>query len=81
MLVSDGAYMMDDEDLEDGGHLTSSHHFLTPAYDVKMEPSALDMDGGDSLSQGGYDSSDREAILDDVIMAPKHSDTSSSSED
>ncbi len=25
------------------------------------------MDGGDSLSQGGYDSSDREAILDDVI--------------
>ncbi|XP_039510570.1 chromodomain-helicase-DNA-binding protein 8 isoform X1 [Pimephales promelas] len=80
-LVSDGAYMMDDEDLEDGGHLTSSHHFLTPAYDVKMEPSALDMDGGDSLSQGGYDSSDREAILDDVIMAPKNSDSSSSSED
>ncbi len=39
------------------------------------------MDGGDSLSQGGYDSSDREAILDDVIMAPKNSDTSSSSED
>ncbi|ROL55185.1 Chromodomain-helicase-DNA-binding protein 8 [Anabarilius grahami] len=80
-LVSDGAYMMDDEELEDGGHLTSSHHFLTPAYDVKMEPSALDMDGGDSLSQGGYDSSDREAILDDVIMAPKNSDSSSSSED
>ncbi|KTF78871.1 hypothetical protein cypCar_00020442 [Cyprinus carpio] len=80
-LVSDGAYMMDDEDLEDGSHLTSSHHFLTPAYDVKMEPSALDMDGGDSLSQGGYDSSDREAILDDVIMAPKNSDSSSSSED
>uniref|UniRef100_A0A673LFX0 Chromodomain-helicase-DNA-binding protein 8-like n=1 Tax=Sinocyclocheilus rhinocerous TaxID=307959 RepID=A0A673LFX0_9TELE len=80
-LVSDGAYMMDDEDLEDGSHLTSSHHFLTPAYDVKIEPSALDMDGGDSLSQGGYDSSDREAILDDVIMAPKNSDSSSSSED
>lgn len=80
-LVSDGAYMMDDEDLEDGSHLTSSHHFLTPAYDVKMEPSTLDMDGGDSLSQGGYDSSDREAILDDVIMAPKNSDSSSSSED
>uniref|UniRef100_A0A672R4A9 Chromodomain-helicase-DNA-binding protein 8 n=1 Tax=Sinocyclocheilus grahami TaxID=75366 RepID=A0A672R4A9_SINGR len=80
-LVSDGAYMMDDEDLEDGSHLTSSHHFLTPTYDVKMEPSALDLDGGDSLSQGGYDSSDREAILDDVIMAPKNSDSSSSSED
>uniref|UniRef100_A0A671S3A2 Chromodomain-helicase-DNA-binding protein 8-like n=1 Tax=Sinocyclocheilus anshuiensis TaxID=1608454 RepID=A0A671S3A2_9TELE len=80
-LVSDGAYMMDDEDLEDGSHLTSSHHFLTPAYDVKIEPSTLDMDGGDSLSQGGYDSSDREAILDDVIMAPKNSDSSSSSED
>ncbi|KAA0719516.1 Chromodomain-helicase-DNA-binding protein 8 [Triplophysa tibetana] len=80
-LVSDGAYMMDDEDLEDSGHLASSHHFLTPAYDVKMEPSALDMDGGDSLSQGGYESSDREAILDDVIMAPKNSDSSSSSED
>nr|XP_055057519.1 chromodomain-helicase-DNA-binding protein 8 isoform X1 [Misgurnus anguillicaudatus] len=80
-LVSDGAYMMDDEDLEDDGHLASSHHFLTPAYDVKMEPSALDMDEGDSLSQGGYDSSDREAILDDVIMAPKNSDSSSSSED
>uniref|UniRef100_A0A8C1SRI0 Chromodomain-helicase-DNA-binding protein 8 n=1 Tax=Cyprinus carpio TaxID=7962 RepID=A0A8C1SRI0_CYPCA len=80
-LVSDGAYMMDDEDLEDGSHLTSSHHFLTPAYDVKIEPSALDMDGDDSLSQGGYDSSDREAILDDVIMAPKNSDSSSSSED
>uniref|UniRef100_A0A672KZZ6 Chromodomain-helicase-DNA-binding protein 8 n=1 Tax=Sinocyclocheilus grahami TaxID=75366 RepID=A0A672KZZ6_SINGR len=79
-LVSDGAYMMDDEDLEDGSHLTSSHHFLTPAYDVKIEPSTLDMDGGDSLSQGGYDSSDREAILDDVIMAPKNSDSSSSSE-
>ncbi|XP_059419344.1 chromodomain-helicase-DNA-binding protein 8-like isoform X1 [Carassius carassius] len=80
-LVSDGAYMMDDEDLEDSSHLTSSHHFLTPAYDVKIEPSALDMDGGNSLSQGGYDSSDREAILDDVIMAPKNSDSSSSSED
>ncbi|TRY56235.1 hypothetical protein DNTS_028552 [Danionella cerebrum] len=80
MLVSDGAYMMDDEDLEDGGHL-SSHHFLTPAYDVKMDPSALDLDGGDSLSQGGYDSSDREAILDDVIMTQKNSDSSSSSED
>ncbi|XP_051555983.1 chromodomain-helicase-DNA-binding protein 8 isoform X3 [Myxocyprinus asiaticus] len=80
MLVSDGAYMMD-EDLEDGGHLTSSHHFLTSTYDVKMEPSALDLDEGDSLSQGGYDSSDREAILDDVIMAPKNSDSSLSSED
>ncbi|XP_017572567.1 chromodomain-helicase-DNA-binding protein 8 isoform X2 [Pygocentrus nattereri] len=79
-LVSDGAYMMDDEDL-DAGDLTSSHHFLTPAYDVKMEAGSLDMDGGDGLSQGGYDSSDREAILDDVIMAPKNSDSSSSSED
>ncbi|XP_072544368.1 chromodomain-helicase-DNA-binding protein 8 [Salminus brasiliensis] len=79
-LVSDGAYMMDDEDL-DGGDLTSSHHFLTTAYDVKMEAGSLDIDGGDGLSQGGYDSSDREAILDDVIMAPKNSDSSSSSED
>lgn len=71
--------MMDDEDL-DGSSITS-HHFLTPAYDVKMEAGSLDMDGGDGLSQGGYDSSDREAILDDVIMAPKNSDSSSSSED
>ncbi|XP_078143635.1 chromodomain-helicase-DNA-binding protein 8 isoform X2 [Centroberyx gerrardi] len=68
-LVSDGAYMMDEEDLE------SSHHFLTsPDFDVKME-------GGDSLSQGGYDSSDQEALLDDVIIAQKDSDSSSSSED
>ncbi|XP_030629653.1 chromodomain-helicase-DNA-binding protein 8 [Chanos chanos] len=80
-LVSDGAYMMEDEDLEDGSDLTSSHHFLTPTFDVKMEAGALEMDGGDSLSQGGYESSDQEAILDDVIMAPKTSDTSSSSED
>ncbi|XP_076828846.1 LOW QUALITY PROTEIN: chromodomain-helicase-DNA-binding protein 8 [Brachyhypopomus gauderio] len=79
-LVSDGAYMMDDEDL-DAGDLASSHHFLTPTYDVKMEAGSLDIDGGDGLSQGGYDSSDREAILDDVIMAPKNSDSSSSSED
>uniref|UniRef100_A0A671Y5X8 Chromodomain helicase DNA binding protein 8 n=1 Tax=Sparus aurata TaxID=8175 RepID=A0A671Y5X8_SPAAU len=68
-LVSDGAYMMDEEDLE------SSHHFLTsPDFDVKME-------GGDSLSQGDYDSSDQEALLDDVIIAQKDSDSSSSSED
>ncbi|XP_041659897.1 chromodomain-helicase-DNA-binding protein 8 isoform X2 [Cheilinus undulatus] len=68
-LVSDGAYMMDEEDLE------TSHHFLTsPDFDVKME-------GGDSLSQGDYDSSDQEALLDDVIMAQKSSDSSSSSED
>ncbi|CAB1326523.1 unnamed protein product [Coregonus sp. 'balchen'] len=66
-LVSDGAYMMEDEDLEDST-------FLTQAFDVKME-------GGDSLSQGGYQSSDREALLDDVIMAQKDSDSSSSSED
>ncbi|XP_071231650.1 chromodomain-helicase-DNA-binding protein 8-like isoform X2 [Salvelinus alpinus] len=66
-LVSDGAYMMEDEDLEDSS-------FLTQAFDVKME-------GGDSLSQGGYESSDREALLDDVIMAQKDSDSSSSSED
>ncbi|XP_051990554.1 chromodomain-helicase-DNA-binding protein 8-like isoform X2 [Xyrauchen texanus] len=79
MLVSDGAYMMNDEDLEDDCHLTS-HHFLTPTYDVKIEQSALDLDEGDSLSQGGYDSSDRDAILDD-IMAPKNSDSSLSSED
>nr|XP_015812879.2 chromodomain-helicase-DNA-binding protein 8 isoform X1 [Nothobranchius furzeri] len=68
-LVSDGAYMMDEEDLE------TSHHFLTsPDYDVKME-------GGDSLSQGDYDSSDQEALLEDVIVAQKDSDSSSSSED
>ncbi|KAK5859635.1 hypothetical protein PBY51_021178 [Eleginops maclovinus] len=68
-LVSDGAYMMDEEDLE------TSHHFLTsPDFDVKME-------GGDSLSQGDYDSSDQEALLDDVIIAQKDSDSSSSSED
>uniref|UniRef100_A0A1A8GA94 Chromodomain helicase DNA binding protein 8 n=4 Tax=Nothobranchius TaxID=28779 RepID=A0A1A8GA94_9TELE len=68
-LVSDGAYMMDEEDLE------TSHHFLTsPDYDVKME-------GGDSLSQGDYDSSDQEALLEDVIIAQKDSDSSSSSED
>ncbi|KAG7455016.1 hypothetical protein MATL_G00252000 [Megalops atlanticus] len=80
-LVSDGAYMMEDEDLDDGG-ITTSHHFLTPAFDVKMEAGALQMDGGHSLSHGGYESSDREAaILDDVIMAPKNSDSSSSSED
>ncbi|XP_034558347.1 chromodomain-helicase-DNA-binding protein 8 isoform X2 [Notolabrus celidotus] len=68
-LVSDGAYMMDEEDLE------TSHHFLTsPDFDIKME-------GGDNLSQGDYDSSDQEALLDDVIMAQKDSDSSSSSED
>uniref|UniRef100_A0A8C8ETX0 Chromodomain-helicase-DNA-binding protein 8 n=1 Tax=Oncorhynchus tshawytscha TaxID=74940 RepID=A0A8C8ETX0_ONCTS len=66
-LVSDGAYMMEDEDLEDSS-------FLTQAFDVKME-------GGDSLSQGGYESSDRETLLDDVIMPQKDSDSSSSSED
>lgn len=68
-LVSDGAYMMDEEDLE------TSHHFLTsPDFDVKME-------GGDSLSQGDYDSSDQEALLNDVVIAQKDSDSSSSSED
>nr|XP_020460157.1 chromodomain-helicase-DNA-binding protein 8-like isoform X2 [Monopterus albus] len=68
-LVSDGAYMMDEEDLE------TSHHFITsPDFDVKME-------GGDSLSQGDYDSSDQEALLDDVTIAQKDSDSSSSSED
>ncbi|XP_031666763.1 chromodomain-helicase-DNA-binding protein 8 isoform X1 [Oncorhynchus kisutch] len=66
-LVSDGAYMMEDEDLENSP-------FLTQAFEVKME-------GGDSLSQGEYESSDREALLDDVIMAQKDSDSSSSSED
>ncbi|XP_012690756.2 chromodomain-helicase-DNA-binding protein 8 isoform X2 [Clupea harengus] len=80
-LVSDGAYMMEEEDLEEGGEMASSHHFLTPSFDVKMEAGSLEMDGGDSLSQGGYESSDREAILDDVIMASKNSDSSSSSED
>lgn len=68
-LVSDGAYMMDEDDLD------TSHHFLTsPDFDIKME-------GGDSLSQGDYDSSDQEALLGDVIMAQKDSDSSSSSED
>ncbi|KAG5841681.1 hypothetical protein ANANG_G00169250 [Anguilla anguilla] len=81
-LVSDGAYMMEDEDLDDGGGIASSHHFLSPAFNVKMEGGALQMDAGDSLSQGGYESSDREAaILDDVIMGPKNSDSSSSCED
>lgn len=79
-LVSDGAYIMDDEDL-DNNALTTSHHFLTSAYDAKMEVGSLDMDKGDVLSQIGYDGSDREAILDDVIMAPKNSDSSSCSED
>lgn len=80
-MVSDGAYMMDDEGLEDGSDMTP-RHFLAPAFDVKMQSGALEMDGGDCLSQGGYDSSDREAaILEDVIMAPKNSDSSSSSED
>ncbi|XP_053293386.1 chromodomain-helicase-DNA-binding protein 8 isoform X2 [Pleuronectes platessa] len=68
-LVSDGAYMMDEGDLE------TSHHFLTSAdFDVKMV-------GGDSISQGDYDSSDQEALLDDVIITQKDSDSSSSSED
>ncbi|XP_018613537.1 chromodomain-helicase-DNA-binding protein 8 isoform X2 [Scleropages formosus] len=80
-LVSDGAYMMDDEGLEDSSNL-ASRHFLTPPFDIKMQGGALEMDGGDCLSQGGYESSDREAaILEDVIMAPKNSDSSSSSED
>ncbi|KAF4089766.1 hypothetical protein AMELA_G00070590 [Ameiurus melas] len=78
-LVSDGAYIMDDEDL-DSSSLTT-HHFLTSTYDAKMEAGSLDMDKGDALSPIGYDSSDREAILDDVIMAPKNSDSSSCSED
>lgn len=78
-LVSDGAYIMDDEDL-DSSALTT-HHFLTSTYDAKMEAGSLDMDKGDALSPIGYDSSDREAILDDVIMAPKNSDSSSCSED
>lgn len=61
--------MMDEEDLE------ASHHFLTsPDFDVKIG-------GGDSLSQGDYDSSDQEALLDDVIIAQKDTDSSSSSED
>ncbi|KAL0966321.1 hypothetical protein UPYG_G00293860 [Umbra pygmaea] len=65
-LVSDGAYMMEDQDLEDSS-------FLTQTFGVKME-------GGDSLSQGGYESSEREALLDDV-MVQKDSDSSASSED
>lgn len=71
---------MDDEDL-DGSALTTTHHLLTSTYDAKMETGSLDMDKGDALSPIGYDSSDREAILDDVIMAPKNSDSSSCSED
>uniref|UniRef100_A0A8C5NC61 Chromodomain-helicase-DNA-binding protein 8 n=1 Tax=Gouania willdenowi TaxID=441366 RepID=A0A8C5NC61_GOUWI len=67
-LVSDGAYMMDEEELE------ASHHFLSPDFGVKLG-------GNDSLSQGDYDSSDQEALLDDVILAQKDSDSSSSSED
>ncbi|GAA6089234.1 chromodomain-helicase-DNA-binding protein 8 isoform X1 [Tachysurus ichikawai] len=80
MLVSDGAYIMDDEDL-DSSSLTTSHHLLTSTFDAKLETSSLDIDKGDALSTIGYDSSDREAILDDVIMAPKNSDSSSCSED
>lgn len=65
--MSDGAYMMDEEDLE------TSHHFLTnPDFDVKIE--------GGGLSQADYDSSDQGALLDDVIIAQKDS-SSSSSED
>lgn len=78
-LVSDGAYIMDDEDLESSA-LTTSHHFLTSTYDAEMETGPVDMDKGDVLSQIGYDSSDREAILDDVILAPKNSDSSSCSD-
>lgn len=67
-LVSDGAYMMDEDELE------TTHHFLTsPDFDMKMG-------GGDSLSQD-YDSSDPEALLDDVILSRKDTDSSSSSED
>lgn len=79
-LVSDGAYIMDDEDL-DSSALSTSHHFLTSTYDAKIEAGSLDMDKGDVLSPIGYDSSDREALLDDVLMAPKNSDSSSCSED
>ncbi|XP_051944693.1 chromodomain-helicase-DNA-binding protein 8 isoform X1 [Hippocampus zosterae] len=68
-LVSDGAYMMDEEDLE-----TSQHFLTSPDFDVKIE-------AGDSLSQGDYESSDQEALLDDVILTQKDSDSSSSSED
>ncbi|KAF7706065.1 chromodomain-helicase-DNA-binding protein 8 isoform X1 [Silurus meridionalis] len=74
-LVSDGAYIMDDDDLD------STHHFLTSTYDAQVEAGSLDMDKGDALSTIGYDSSDREAVLDDIIMAPKNSDSSSCSED
>uniref|UniRef100_A0A8C9VFQ9 Chromodomain helicase DNA binding protein 8 n=1 Tax=Scleropages formosus TaxID=113540 RepID=A0A8C9VFQ9_SCLFO len=61
-LVSDGAYMMDDEGLEDSSNL-ASRHFLTPPFDIKMQGGALEMDGGDCLSQGGYESSDREFLV------------------
>lgn len=70
---------MDSEDL-DSSALTTSHHFLTSTYDAKMEAGSLDVDNGDVLSPIGYDSSDKEAILDDLIMAPKISDSSSCSE-
>ncbi|KAM9500245.1 chromodomain-helicase-DNA-binding protein 8 isoform 1-T1 [Clarias gariepinus] len=79
-LVSDGVYIMDDEDL-DSSAFTTSHHFITSAYNTKMESSSFDMDKEHAGSPIGYDSSDREAILDDVIMAPKNSDSSSCSED
>lgn len=73
-LVSDGAYMMEDEDLEDASHLVTSHHFLSPDYEMKME-------GNDSLSQGGYESSasDREALPDDIMAGNDDTDSSSSS--
>lgn len=70
---------MDDEDL-DSSALTS-HHLLTSTYEAKIESGSFDMDKGDAVSPIGYYSSDREAILDDVIMAPKNSDSSSCSED
>ncbi|XP_069044794.1 chromodomain-helicase-DNA-binding protein 8-like [Lepisosteus oculatus] len=70
------------------GDLTSPHfptHFLQPAFEVKLEAElgeggTLEIDGGDSLSQG-YDSSDREAALLEDPMMPKNTDTSSSAED
>lgn len=72
MLISDGPFIMDHEDLNSD---LTCRHFLT--YDTKPEDGSSDMDKGDGLSQVVYDGSSREAFLDDIIMSPKNSDSSS----
>ncbi|TSK82125.1 Chromodomain-helicase-DNA-binding protein 8 [Bagarius yarrelli] len=74
-LVSDGAYIMVDEDLE-GSLLSTSHNHITSTCDVKMEAGAFKIK--DALSPIQYVGSNREAFLDDVIIAPNNSDSSCS---